>query len=114
MLWGFALSGFAALGYEVVWTRLLSIFSMVRYRFFLYAGLLPYGLGAAWAYWESGTLDGPIFWSGLGGVVFAVVGAIPSHVLGGTLDHIGLLAFAGLGIWTLIASVILTTTDATT
>ena len=28
MLWGFALSGFAALGYEVVWTRLLSIFSL--------------------------------------------------------------------------------------
>jgi spermidine synthase len=28
VLWGFALSGFAALGYEVVWTRLLSIFSL--------------------------------------------------------------------------------------
>jgi spermidine synthase len=27
-LWGFALSGFAALGYEVVWTRLLSIFTL--------------------------------------------------------------------------------------
>ena len=27
-LWGFALSGFTALGYEVVWTRLLSIFSL--------------------------------------------------------------------------------------
>jgi spermidine synthase len=28
VLWGFALSGFSALGYEVVWTRLLSIFSL--------------------------------------------------------------------------------------
>jgi spermidine synthase len=28
VLWGFALSGFAALGYEVVWTRLLAIFSL--------------------------------------------------------------------------------------
>ena len=47
---------------------------MVRYRFFLYAGLLPYGLGAAWAYATTGTLDGPIFWSGLAGVVLAVIG----------------------------------------
>ena len=29
--------------------RLVRVFSMVRYRFFLYAGLLPYLLGAAWA-----------------------------------------------------------------
>jgi hypothetical protein len=28
-------------------------------------------------------------------------------VLGGTLDHIGLLAFAGLGVWTLIVAVML-------
>src|SRR4029450_4946207 len=54
--------------------RLLSIVSMVRYRFFLYAGLLPYGLGAAWAYASTGSLDAPIFWSGLFGVVLAVIG----------------------------------------
>ena len=30
--------------------RLLMVCSMVRYRFFLYAGLLPYLLGAAWAW----------------------------------------------------------------
>jgi len=47
---------------------------MVRYRFFLYAGLLPYLLGAAWAYATTGTIDVPIFWSGLGGVVLAVIG----------------------------------------
>jgi len=54
--------------------RLVRVFSMVRYRFFLYAGLLPYLLGAAWAYAMAGTIDGPIFWSGLGGVILAVIG----------------------------------------
>jgi 1,4-dihydroxy-2-naphthoate octaprenyltransferase len=50
------------------------IFSFVRYRFFLYAGLLPYLLGAAWAYGMARTFDAPLFWSGLAGVVLAVVG----------------------------------------
>ena len=54
--------------------RLLFVVSMVRYRFFLYAGLLPYLLGAAWAYAIAGRFDAPIFWSGLAGVVLAVVG----------------------------------------
>jgi hypothetical protein len=39
------------------WGRLLRILSMVRYRFFLYAGLLPYLLGAAWAYGVVGVFD---------------------------------------------------------
>ena len=54
--------------------RLARIFGMVRYRFFLYAGLLPYLLGAAWAYGMAGVIDVPIFWSGLGGVILAVIG----------------------------------------
>ena len=54
--------------------RLLRVISLVRYRFFLYAGLLPYLLGAAWAYRLTGGLDGRIFWSGLAGVALAVVG----------------------------------------
>ncbi len=54
--------------------RLLLIFSMVRYRFLLYAGLLPYLLGAAWAYGIAGAFEAAIFWSGLAGVVLAVVG----------------------------------------
>ena len=33
-----------------VWQRLVRVCALVRYRFFLYAGLLPYLLGAAWAY----------------------------------------------------------------
>jgi 1,4-dihydroxy-2-naphthoate octaprenyltransferase len=47
---------------------------MVRYRFFLYAGLLPYLLGAAWAYGMAGVFVAELFWLGLAGVVFAVVG----------------------------------------
>jgi 1,4-dihydroxy-2-naphthoate polyprenyltransferase len=50
------------------------VLSLVRYRFFLYAGLLPYLLGAAWAYAVAGAFDAAVFWSGLGGVVLAVVG----------------------------------------
>lgn len=50
------------------------MFSLVRYRFFLYAGLLPYLLGAAWAYAVADAFDAAVFWSGLGGVVLAVVG----------------------------------------
>jgi 1,4-dihydroxy-2-naphthoate octaprenyltransferase len=54
--------------------RLVRVLSLVRYRFFLYAGLLPYLLGAAWAYRITFTLDAAVFFSGLGGVVLAVVG----------------------------------------
>ena len=39
--------------------------------------------------------------------LFALIGAIPSHVLGGALDHVGLVAFAGLGVWTLMAGILL-------
>jgi hypothetical protein len=46
-------------------------------------------------------------WLGWLALAVAIVGAIPSHVLGGTLDHIGLVAFAGLGVWTLIVGVLL-------
>jgi 1,4-dihydroxy-2-naphthoate octaprenyltransferase len=53
---------------------LLLIASFVRYRFFLYAGLLPYLLGAAWAYAVASAFDAPVFWSGLAGVVLAVIG----------------------------------------
>ncbi len=64
----------AAAGAPSPASPLVRIVSLVRYRFFLYAGLLPYLLGAAWAYAMAGTIDLPIFWSGLGGVVLAVIG----------------------------------------
>lgn len=54
--------------------RLTRVFTLVRYRFFLFAGLLPYLLGAAWASGMAGTFDVGMFWSGLGGVVLAVIG----------------------------------------
>ena len=47
---------------------------MVRYRFFLYAGLVPYLLGTAWAYARLGHFDAALFWSGFGGVVLSVIG----------------------------------------
>jgi len=56
------------------WQRLVRVCAMVRYRFFLYAGLLPYLLGGAWAYSIAGVFDGPIFLAGLFGVVLSVVG----------------------------------------
>jgi 1,4-dihydroxy-2-naphthoate octaprenyltransferase len=54
--------------------RLLRVLSLVRYRFFLYAGLLPYLLGAAWAYRITGHFPAAIFFGGLGGVILAVIG----------------------------------------
>jgi 1,4-dihydroxy-2-naphthoate octaprenyltransferase len=54
--------------------RLLLVCSMVRYRFFLYAGLLPYLLGAAWAYAMLGVFVAELFWLGLAGVLLAVIG----------------------------------------
>jgi 1,4-dihydroxy-2-naphthoate polyprenyltransferase len=54
--------------------RLTRVVTLVRYRFFLFAGLLPYLLGAAWASGMAGTFDAAMFWSGLGGVVLAVIG----------------------------------------
>ncbi|MEO8752700.1 MAG: prenyltransferase [Casimicrobiaceae bacterium] len=65
-------SRFSAAGSKL--QRFLRVLSMVRYRFFLYAGLLPYLLGAAWAYAMEGQFDAPSFWTGLAGVVLAVVG----------------------------------------
>ena len=54
--------------------RLMRVFALVRYRFFLYAGLLPYLLGAAWAHAMANAFDAALFWSGFGGVVLSVIG----------------------------------------
>lgn len=56
------------------WRRLLLVLSLVRYRFFLFAGLLPYLIGAAWAYAIAGKFDAALFWGAFGGVVLAVIG----------------------------------------
>jgi 1,4-dihydroxy-2-naphthoate octaprenyltransferase len=57
-----------------VMLRLLRVLTLIRYRFFLYAGLMPYLLGAAWAFGLESKFDAAIFWSGLFGVALAVVG----------------------------------------
>ena len=53
---------------------LLKVASVVRYRFFLYAGLLPYVLGAAWAYGVEKTFNPSVFLLGLLGIFLSVVG----------------------------------------
>ena len=53
---------------------ILKVASVVRYRFFLYAGLLPYLLGAAWAYGVEKTFRPGVFWLGLLGIFLSVVG----------------------------------------
>jgi len=52
----------------------MGVFSLIRYRFFLYAGLLPYLLGAAWAYGMEHTFNGERFGIGLLGIFFSVCG----------------------------------------
>ncbi len=59
---------------SVAFRQVLQILRLVRYRFFLFAGLLPYLLGAAWGYGMLGRFDAWMFWSGLGGVALSVVG----------------------------------------
>ena len=54
--------------------RLWRVFSLIRYRFFLFAGVLPYLLGAAWAFAFTSRFDGALFWMGLGGVALSVIG----------------------------------------
>lgn len=49
-------------------------FSMVRYRFFLFAGLLPYLLGSGWAYGRDGVFSWNTFWIGLLGIFLSVCG----------------------------------------
>lgn len=53
------------------WRRVITL---VRYRFFLFAGLLPYLLGAVWAYGHGHHFHAPLFWLALGGVALAVIG----------------------------------------
>ena len=52
----------------------MKVASVVRYRFFLYAGLLPYLLGAGWAYGVEKMFRPGVFWLGLLGIFLSVVG----------------------------------------
>lgn len=55
-------------------TLVMKVASVVRYRFFLYAGLLPYFLGAAWAKGVENTFNRTVFLLGLFGIFLSVVG----------------------------------------
>jgi 1,4-dihydroxy-2-naphthoate octaprenyltransferase len=55
-------------------TLVMKVASVVRYRFFLYAGLLPYLLGAGWAYGVEKVFRPGVFWLGLLGIFLSVVG----------------------------------------
>jgi hypothetical protein len=46
-------------------------------------------------------------WTGWLALVFGVVSTVPSHIFGGPFDHIGFAGVVGLGVWTLIASILL-------
>ena len=74
--------------------------------FLITVGASAFLIGGASAIFTTGFVPRWLGWMAAG---FATVGAIPSHVIGGSLDHIGLLAFAGLGLWTAIVAVMLTT-----
>jgi hypothetical protein len=46
--------------------------------------------------------------------VLGIVSLIPSHVLGGALDHTGFVPFIGLAIWILVVGVLLAARGAET
>jgi hypothetical protein len=68
-------------------------------------GAAGFMFGAGTAVLKGAPLPG---WLGWAAIAVAVVAAIPSHVLGGVLDHIGFGGFIGLAAWSLIVSVLLT------
>jgi hypothetical protein len=67
-------------------------------------GASAFMLGAGVAAMRSGALPR---WLARLAVVLGVIGAVPSHVLGGGLDHVGFAAFAGSCVWTLIVGIVL-------
>jgi hypothetical protein len=61
-------------------------------------------LGAGAAALGGGVLPKWLAWIA---VVLGIVAAIPSHVLGGVLVHIGFVPFAGLTLWLIGAGIVL-------
>ncbi len=70
--------------------------------FTLTVGTSGFLLGAGLATLQTGALPR---WTGWLALVFGVIAAVPSHILGGLLDHVGFVGFVGLGVWTLIVSI---------
>jgi 1,4-dihydroxy-2-naphthoate octaprenyltransferase len=53
--------------------KLVNLIKLIRYRFFLFAGILPYLLGQAAAFGLQKTLNWNYFWLGLVGIFFILV-----------------------------------------
>ena len=70
--------------------------------FTLTVGMSAFLLGAGFAFLRTGAMPRWVAWLA---VVIGAVAAVPGHVLGGALDHVGFAAFMGMGVWTVIASV---------
>ena len=51
----------------------MNVIRLIRYRFFLFAGLLPYFLGQAVAFNVQGKLNWPCFWLGFAGIFLVLV-----------------------------------------
>lgn len=51
----------------------MNLIRLIRYRFFLFAGLIPYFLGQAAAFEVRGGLNRPIFWLGFAGIFFVLI-----------------------------------------
>ena len=51
----------------------MNLIKLIRYRFFLFAGLLPYFLGQAVAINIQGKLDWLVFWLGFAGIFFVLI-----------------------------------------
>ncbi len=74
-------------------------------------GVSAFMLGAGFASLRTGALPR---WLGWAALVLGIVSVIPSHVLGGVLDHIGFVPFIGLAIWTLVVGGLLAARGAET
>ena len=68
-------------------------------------GAAGFLLGAGAAVLGGAPLPRWLGWAALG---IGIVAAVPSHVLGGVLDHIGFGGVLGLAAWSLVVSVLLT------
>ena len=67
-------------------------------------GISAFLLGAGASTVRSDLLPAWLAWTA---IALGAVAAVPSHVLGGVLDHIGFVPFVGLFIWTAIAGLML-------
>jgi hypothetical protein len=81
----------------------LNVFANAPFVAVVTVGTSAFLLGAAAAALSTAALPRWLGWTAL---VLALVAAIPSHVLGGILDHIGFAAFTGLLLWMLVVSVL--------